>query len=162
VSFLILPIAEHLIDCLKNGNEELAAQVMAEHKTFQKCIDFVCEQCKKHLNGAQTGQIADAEVYQMAMDYFAMDDAALERQKALDEAEREEKRKKQIAENERLAAERKAQAEADNAKKAAQKAEQKKAEAAKKKQVTGQLSLFDDFGGEDDNEGVAQVEADAA
>ena len=156
VSFLISPIAEYLLDRLNDGNEELAAQVNSEHKTLQKCIDFVAEQCQKQLDG-KPGQIADAEVYQMAMDYFAIDDAELERQKAEAEVKRQEQRKEQEAANQRLMEERKAKAEADKAEKAAQKKVEATKKAAEKKQAEGQLSLF----GFDDEEST-QEEAEAA
>ena len=129
--FLIEPIAKFLQGSLEDGDEELAALIMLEHKTFQKCIDFVAKQCEKHLGGKRSGHIPDAEVYQMSVDYFTMDDAELERQQALEEAEKEKLRKKQIEANQRLREEREEKAKTEKADLAVQ-----------KKQSEGQISLF--------------------
>jgi len=43
ISDLIAPIAVYLQTRLENGDDELAAQVTQEHKTYQKCIDFVAK-----------------------------------------------------------------------------------------------------------------------
>ena len=100
------PIARYLVG--KCGeDEELAGLVMQEHKTLQKCFDFVYEQVKNHLNGA-SGWIEDNDVYMMALDYFSLDDAELERQKAEEEVKRAEERRKNEEERAKRMAEFKA------------------------------------------------------
>jgi len=152
VFHLIEPIAEYLIEKIEDGDsDELAAKIAQEHKTYQKCIDFVAKQCEKHLNGRNTGQVKDDEVYLMSLDYFNKDDAEIERQQAEDDAaaalkkkEADEKRKKA---NEEAAAKRKAaKPEEPTVKK-----EEKKVEPVKKstgKNVAqDQMSLADLMGG---------------
>lgn len=124
------PIVKYLIGRLEN-DEILAAQIMQEHKTVQKCFDFVYKQAHKHLDG-KSGWIDDDEVFQMAVDYFQMDDAELEREKAIEEAKRAEERKRQQEEAQRLRDQRKAEADVVAAQKTLD-----------KKQVQGQLSLFE-------------------
>jgi len=136
MSDLIEPISIYLLGRLENDNDdELATWVVQEHKTYQKCINFVADQCHKHLNG-KPGQISDNEVYLMAIDYFRADDAELERQKKAAEAVDAENRAKRNEESRILAEEHKAKSEADKQVEASKKA-------AGKKMVDGQLGLFD-------------------
>lgn len=123
------PIAEFVIGKCEE-DEEFAALVMQEHKTLLKCLDFIVEQAKKHLNG-KAGYIPPEEVYAMANDYFAMDDAALEAKKAEADAKREEESKKRDAEQKSAKAEKDAEKKADAKKKSVE-----------KKQADGQMSLF--------------------
>ena len=125
-----LPIVNYLTEQLE-GDEKLAELVNQEHKTLEKCFEFVYEQAKKHLNNSN-GWIDDNEVYLMAIDYYLADDAELERQKAIEAAENEEKRKVQAEENRIRSEERAAAAQAEKAQKA-----------VAKKQVEGQMSLLD-------------------
>lgn len=143
ISDLIAPIAAYLQTRLEGGDEELAAQVSQEHKTFQKCIDFVAKQCEKHLGGKVNGQISDNDVYLMAVDYFRADDAELERQKAVEDAIEAEKRKEREIENKRLSEERIAQANVAREQREADKKAEAAKKAAAKKQAEGQLGLFD-------------------
>jgi len=143
ISDLISPIAIYLQSKLEGGDEELAAQVTLEHKTYQKCIDFVAVQCEKHLGGKVNGQISDNDVYLMAIEYFRADDAELERQKVADDAIEAEKRKERDAENKRLNDERIAKANANKALREADKKVEASKKAAEKKQAAGQLGLFD-------------------
>jgi regulator of protease activity HflC (stomatin/prohibitin superfamily) len=143
ISDLIAPIAFYLQIRLEGGDEDLAVQITQEHKTFQKCIDFVAKQCEKHLGGKVNGQISDNDVYLMAVDYFRADDAELERQKAIEDAIEEEKRKEREIENKRLSEERIAKASADKAQREADKKAEAAQKAFAKKQAEGQLGLFD-------------------
>ena len=143
------PIIKYLTGRMED-DAEFATLIMQEHKTLQKCFDFVYEQARNHLNN-QNGWIDDEEVYLMAADYFLADDAELERQKAETKAKEDEKRKQREAKNRILAEERKAKTEADNAVKAEQKRIEASQKAAKKKQSENQLSLFD-FGDDDDGQ----------
>ncbi len=133
----VAPIAQHLIT-MADTDEAFAALVMQEHKTLTKCIAHVEKEVKKRVTGS--GWIPDQDVYQMAIDYYQLDDAALE-QKAMEE---ERKRKEEA---EQKAEEEKARREAEKQQKAIerQEEERKKKEEELKKQ--GQLSLFEVMGG---------------
>ena len=120
------PIAAFLANkCGEDGG--FAETVMQGHKTLEKCFDFVYGQVKKHLNG-NSGWIDDGEVYLMAMDYFRLDDAELERKEAGEKARRKEE-----------AANRGAEEAGRKAREAKEKAAQK---AAAKGVADGQLALF--------------------
>ncbi len=124
------PIAEFLKKkCGEDG--EFAALVTQAHKTLAKCLNFVHEQAKKHLNNC-SGWIGDDEVYAMAADYFIMDDAEIERKKAEDQAKREEEARIRREESQRKAEEAKTQ----KAREARQTAEAAKLD-------KDQLSLFE-------------------
>lgn len=87
------PIAEYLkAKCRED--EAFAALVIQEHKTLDKCFAFVYEQARKHLEG-KNGWIKDNDVFAMAADYFALDDAELERQKSEEEKKKKEEKLKQ-------------------------------------------------------------------
>jgi len=94
------PIARYLKEKCKQ-DKEFCALVVQEHKTLEKCFDFVFEQAKNHLNNGG-GWIEDNDVYMMAEDYFNLDDAEIERQKAEEEAKREEARRQREAEREQF------------------------------------------------------------
>jgi hypothetical protein len=122
------PIAKFLRG--KCSEDDFAALVSQEHKTLDKCFAFVYEQVQKHLNRRQ-GWIDDNEVYAMAVDYFNLDDAEIERRKAEDAQKAEEERQRRDAES----------------KKKAEEAKELKAKEAKHKAFTkqvneGQMSLF--------------------
>jgi len=133
----VAPIAQHLIT-MADADEAFANLVLQEHKTLIKCIAHVEKEVKKRVHGS--GYIPDPEVYQMAIDYYQLDDAALE-QKTMEE---ERKRKEEA---EKKAEEEKARREAERKQKAIerQEEERKKKEEELKKQ--GQLSLFEVMGG---------------
>lgn len=122
---LAKPIADFIVG--KCEDEEFAALVMQEHKTLEKCLNFVMEQAKNHLNN-KCGYIPPDEVFSMVNDYFTMDDAELERKKAEEAAMRKEEAKRQSEERAAKAAEAKT-------KKAAEKK-------AAKQSAEGQISLF--------------------
>ena len=127
---LASPIIEFVIEkCAVD--EEFATLVMQEHKTLEKCLDFVMEQAKKHLNG-KSGYIPPNEVFAMVNDYFTMDDAELEAKKAEEAAKREEKNKKRAEEK-----------KAQDAEKQAQKKAEAKKKSNEKNQSKDQLTFFD-------------------
>jgi hypothetical protein len=96
------PIAEFLKSkCGEDG--EFAALIAQEHKTLDKCFAFVYEQAQKHLNHAN-GWINDEEVYMMAVDYFSLDDAEMERQKAEEAKRREQERQEREKERQQQTA----------------------------------------------------------
>ena len=146
------PIAKFLLSRLEN-DEELAAFVNQDHKTLQKCFDFVHEQALKHLD-KKNGWIDDDEVYQMAVDYYFADDAELERQKAEKAAQDKIESDKRMEESRVRAAERTAEFEAEKSRKAIE-----------KKQAPGQICMFSAFGGDeggDDDENSEQSLVEAA
>ncbi len=124
--------AEPIAEFLKNKceDEEFATLVMQEHKSLKRCLDFVYEQARKHLDGAN-GWIDDNDVYMMAVDYFALDDEELERKKAEEEKKLEEERKQRDVEKKKKQAEEKES-----------KTKESKQQAAAKKVAENQLSLF--------------------
>jgi hypothetical protein len=95
------PIAKYLKEKCKQ-DKEFCTLVMQEHKTLEKCFDFVFEQAKNHLNNDGGGWIEDNDVYMMAVDYFNLDDAEIERQKAEEAAKLEEARRQREAEREQF------------------------------------------------------------
>jgi len=126
---LAKPIIEFVVKKCKE-DEEFADLVLQEHKTLEKCLGFVMEQAKKHLNG-KSGFIPPDEVFAMVNDYFTMDDEALERKKAEEAAKRDEESKKRAEEQ-----------AAKNAEKEAQKKAEVKKKASDKKLAEGQMALF--------------------
>lgn len=123
--YLCKPIVEYLRSVM---TEELASQILLDHKSMSKCLEFITKEARKLLN-SQSGALADQIVYDLAVAYFMRDDAEEERKKA--EAE-----KKQREESE--ARQQKAKAERNAA--AAKTAEKKAA-------IDNQLSLFELMGG---------------
>lgn len=119
------PVVEYLCGIL---DEPLAEQVVLDHKTLKKCIEYIRSEARKKLNG-NNGYLPDQEVYDMAIVYFQIDDAEEERKKA---AEAEKRRKEQE--------ERQLKAKAD---KEAKQAEKQVAQKPK----PDQLSLFDGLEG---------------
>ena len=123
------PIVKYLLE--KCGeDEELAGLVIQEHKTLGKCFEFVYEQVKNHLD-SKDGWVEDNDVYLMALDYFNLDDAELERRKEQEQAQREQERRQREQEYQRKADELKEQ-----------KARETKQKALAKKYSEDQLSLF--------------------
>ncbi len=133
----VAPIAQHLIT-MADTDETFAALVMQEHKTLTKCINHVDKEVKKRVTGS--GWIPDQEVFQMAIDYYQLDDVALE-QKAMEE---ERKRKEEA---EKKAEEEKARKEAERQQKAIERQEEEKKKKEEDLKKEGQLSLFEVMGG---------------
>ena len=142
--------AEPVIGYLLKRCEEdagLAQDVMQEHKTWNKCFDYIFEQARKQTKGNKAA-VRDDVVYEWAEDYYHKDDKAEEEKKAKKAAERrkkEEDRKKEAAERKK--------ADKKNPKQAANKedkTEEKIAEPSKSKknpkEVDGQMDLFSMMG----------------
>lgn len=104
--------AEQVIDYLikRCGEDEgLSQDVMQEHKTWEKCYDYIYSQAKKSVQkGAMSCAVRDDIVYEWAEDYYHKDDKA-----------EEEKKARKAAEAKKKAEERKAKAKEEAAKKAA-------------------------------------------
>lgn len=117
------PIVAHLTSLCRE-DAVFEQKVLQDHKTLQKCYDYVREQVRQRLNGCD-GYLEDDAVYKMAEDYYRLDDAEIERKKA------EEAKK---------AAEARAKAEAER--KAKKEAEKKQAKKEKTNDDEEQISLF--------------------
>lgn len=138
--------AELVIQQLLNRCEEdsgLAQDVMQEHKTWSKCVDYIHNEAKKQMHKMQA-VIRDVVVYEWAEDYYHKDDKAEEEAKAKEEAERI-KRQKEI---EKKAERTKKSVTKDTNRKSLKEEPIKKVETAKKntKDIEGQMDLFSMMG----------------
>ena len=142
--------AEPIIGYLLKRCEEdegLAEDVAQEHKTWQKCFDYIYSQARKEAKGNCVA-VRDEVVYEWAEDYYHKDDTAEEEKKAKEAAERKEKeeeRRKKAVEQKKT--------DKKNPKQVAKKedkAEEKPAELPKTKknprELDGQLDLFSMMG----------------
>ena len=85
--------AEPVIGYLLERCEEdagLSADILQEHKTWNKCLDYIYEQAKKQATGDMAAVREDI-VYEWAEDYYHKDDKAEEEKKAKEAAERKKK-----------------------------------------------------------------------
>lgn len=119
-------------------DEGLSQDVVQEHKTWKKCIDYIYEKARKQSVGNKAA-IRDDVVYEWAEDYYHKDDKAEEAEKARKEAERKERQKK-------AAADRKSKAKKNPAK--VTPIPEKKEDKPKKnnKDMEGQLDMFSMMG----------------
>lgn len=122
----------------------LAQDVVQEHKTWKKCLDYIYGQARKQAT-ENRAVVRNDVVYEWAEDYYHKDDKAEEEKKAKKEAERKAKQKK-------AAEERKAKAKENSAKAAPtpQKKEDMPKEQPKSKRngkdMDGQLDMFSIMG----------------
>jgi len=127
------------------GDNGLAQDVMQEHKTWEKCLQYIFDQARKQAKGNRAA-VRDDVVYEWAEDYYHKDDKAEEEKKAREAAERKKKeveRKKKAAEKKPLAS----QEAGTCAKK--EKATDKPAEPKPKKNskdMDGQMDMFSIMG----------------
>jgi len=73
---------------------ELQDLILQEHKTMEKCMNYIYEQVKKKVkerSGMQCVAIGRDDCVKLAEDYFKLDDKATEELKAKQEAERKKK-----------------------------------------------------------------------
>lgn len=92
--------AESIIGYLLKRCEEdegVAEDVAQEHKTWDKCFDYIYAQARKQAAGNRAA-VRDDVVYEWAEDYYHKDDKAEEAEKAKKEAEAKAKREKAAAE----------------------------------------------------------------
>ena len=123
-------------------DEGLAQDVAQEHKSWQKCFDYVYSQARKQTKG-HCAAVRDEVVYEWAEDYYHKDDKAEEAEKAKKAAENKAKRKKSAAERKSV----KTKEETDKAEKisAPPKAEAPKESPKPKKsgkEMDGQIDMF--------------------
>lgn len=143
------PVIEYLLKRCGEDNG-LAQDVMQEHKTWKKCMNYIFDRARKQAKGNQAA-VRDDVVYEWAEDYYHKDDKAEEERKAKEAAERkekeEERRKKCMKAAEKKATDKKNVKQ--NAKKE-DKVEEKPAEKPKPKkapkEIDGQMDLFSMMG----------------
>ena len=135
------PIIGYLLERCRE-DEGLAEDVVQEHKTWQKCFDYIYSQARKQTKG-NCAAVRDDVVYEWAEDYYHKDDKAEEEKKAKKAAEDKAKREKSAAE--RKTAKAKGNAEKTEKVSVPPKAETPKAPPKPKKngkEMDGQLDLF--------------------
>lgn len=92
------PVIEHLLKRCEES-ESLCADIVQEHKMFDKCIKYITTKARKYLSG-KSGAVDDTIVYEWAEDYYHLDDKNIEEEKAKQETE-EKKAQKQSADKEK-------------------------------------------------------------
>lgn len=90
------PIIGYLLERCRE-DEGLAEDVVQDHKTWQKCFDYIYSQARKQAQG-NCAAIRDDVVYEWAEDYYHKDDKAEEEKKAKKAAEARVKRENSAAE----------------------------------------------------------------
>lgn len=135
------PIIGNLIKRIEES-ESLAADIMQEHKTWEKCFDYIYAQAKKQSKG-NCAAVRDDVVYEWAEDYYHKDDKKEEEEKAKKEAKRkkkkEERKKKEATVKEDKT--RKKDEPVQDSKTDIKKEEKLKPE-AKKNDAYGQMDIF--------------------
>lgn len=103
------PITKYLLMCCTQ-KQEFGDLIMQPHKSLRKCFEYV----KNYVYNisadkvrAQNGWLNDQEVYDAAEEYFRIDDAEIERQKA-EEQKRKDEAQKQREEQAKIQAARSA------------------------------------------------------
>lgn len=86
------PVIEYLIERCKDS-ESLAADICQDHKTWEKCYQYIYETARTKLKG-KSGPVRSDVVFEWAEDYFRKDDKAEEEKKAKEAAEKKEAEKK--------------------------------------------------------------------
>ena len=125
-------------------DEGLSQDVVQEHKTWKKCIDYIYEKARKQSVGNKAAIRYDV-VYEWAEDYYHKDDKAEEEEKARKEAERKEKQKKAAADRASKAKKNPAMATPVPEKKEDKPKEQPKPK-KNNKDMEGQLDMFSMMG----------------
>ena len=133
--------AEPCIEYLKKRCDEedsICEDILQEHKTWEKCYKYVCDQAAKALNRTN-GPVWHETVFEWVEDYFHLDDKALEEKRAKEDAER----KKRQADAAQKAKEKKGKTEVNVTVNVSLDQNKKKQESKKKSnEVEGQMDLF--------------------
>lgn len=108
------PVIEYLIERCKES-ESLAADICQDHKTWEKCYQYIYESAREKLNG-KSGPVRSDVVFEWAEDYYRKDDKAEEEKKAKEAAEKK-KKEKERKEKATISKENKARADYDTARK---------------------------------------------
>lgn len=136
------PIINYLLErCEEDAG--LSADILQEHKTWEKCFDYIFGQARKQSKGNCVA-VRDDVVYEWAEDYYHKEDKAEEEKKAKKEAEAKAKREKAVAERKTQTKEKPASVAAP----VIPKKEEKRKEQVKKngKDMEGQLDMFSMMG----------------
>jgi hypothetical protein len=139
------PIIGYLLERCRE-DEGLAEDVAQEHKTWQKCFDYIYSQARKQAKG-NCAAVRDEVVYEWAEDYYHKDDQAEEEKKAKEAAER--KKKEQERRKEAAGQKKGDRKGVEPVAKKTDKAEGKPAEPPKPKkpkEMDGQMDLFSMMG----------------
>ncbi len=83
------PIIGYLMERCKES-ESLAADICQDHKTWEKCYQYIYESARTKLKG-KVGYVRDDIVFEWAEDYYRKDDKAEEEKKAKEAAEKKKK-----------------------------------------------------------------------
>lgn len=83
------PIVKYLMQRI-NESEALAADIVQEHKTIAKCLNYVIGEARGYLNG-KNGAVSENIVYEWSEDYYHMDDKAAEEKRAKELADKKKK-----------------------------------------------------------------------
>ena len=89
------PVIGYLLNRCGEDNG-LAQDVMQEHKTWEKCLQYIFDQARKQAKGNHAA-VRDDVVYEWAEDYYHKDDKAEEEKKAKQAAEAKARREKAAA-----------------------------------------------------------------
>lgn len=85
------PIKEHMLNRFEKDNG-FCRDFLQEHKTFQKCIEYMVKKARKSVPKSQNQAMVEGTVYLEWMeDYFRKDDKAEEEKKAKEAAKRKKK-----------------------------------------------------------------------
>lgn len=142
-TFANLVIKQLLKRCVEDSG--LAEDVIQEHKTWSKCVEYIYDKAQKQMHEMQA-VVRDIVVYEWAEDYYHKDDKAEEEAKAKEEAERIKRQKEAGQKKKKEVANKKTVIKDSNENSKKQPA--KKVETPKKntKDVKGQLDIFSIMG----------------
>lgn len=112
----------------------LAQDVVQEHKTWEKCLDYIYKLAKKQATGMRA-VIRNDVVYEWAEDYYHKDDKAEEEKKAKEAAERKKKQEERM---------KKAKSKPDKSE--PQKPKEEPKPKKNSKEVEGQMDMFSMMG----------------
>lgn len=137
-------VLNHIIERVRDS-ESLAKDVLQNHKTWDKCYQYIRDQARKVIKG-NAGCVRDSVVYEWAEDYYRLDDKAAEEKKAREAAERKKKEEeRRQKEKEKAKSGKKAHAKkpvpASNNQPVAV-TESKPQNKPKKNEIDGQMDLF--------------------
>ncbi len=85
---------EGSLRCLEDNG--LAEDVLQEHKTWEKCQNYIIGQARKMAAGKSSIGVKDETVYEWAEDYFHKDDKAEEEKKMRQQKEQTDNSKKDL------------------------------------------------------------------
>ena len=148
------PVIEHLIERCKES-ESLASDICQNHKTWEKCFDYIYAQARKQTKGNSCA-VRDEVVFEWAEDYYHKDDKAGKEnktQKSADQKKENDKKKSDVKTQQKTVQDKKK----DDKKDAVTQKDAKKVDVAKNAQTTekpkpkkneieGQLDMFSMFG----------------